>query len=152
MNRQTNERIDSCLLIFDICWLVYEQTDKWKDRFLFAKLWHLLTCVSQEPHPKRMSFDEAVAKANKSGRPMSIFYFLSNLKPYFVEVLTFVGPVALESFHFSHPNYFEVFIIVPVSVRLAFAVIFCNINCHSFFLVLFFFFFFAISYYYYFLY
>ena len=79
-----------------------------------------------------MSFDEAVAKANKMGRPMSIFYFLSNLKPYFVEVLTFVGPATLKSFHFSHPYYFQVFIIVPVSVRLAVAVIFYNINYHSF--------------------
>ena len=74
-----------------------------------------------------MSFDEALAKANKTSRPMSIFYFLSDLKPFFVEVLTFLVPVAVESFHFSRPNCFEVCINVPVSVRLGVAIIFCSI-------------------------
>ncbi|GFO07271.1 neurobeachin-like protein 1, partial [Plakobranchus ocellatus] len=40
----------------------------------------------KEPHPKRLSLDEAVAKAAKSGKPMSVFHFLGELKPFFVEV------------------------------------------------------------------
>ncbi|XP_076450797.1 neurobeachin-like protein 1 [Babylonia areolata] len=51
------------------------------------------TQLLKEPHPKRMSFEEAVAKANKTGRPMSIFYFLSDLKPFFVEVSSDVDPL-----------------------------------------------------------
>ncbi|KAK7507554.1 hypothetical protein BaRGS_00001489, partial [Batillaria attramentaria] len=46
-----------------------------------------------EPHPKRMSFEEAAARANKAGRPMSIFYFLSDLKPFFVEVSSELDPL-----------------------------------------------------------
>lgn len=51
------------------------------------------TQLLKEPHPKRMSFEEAVAKANKAGRPMSIFYFLSDLKPFFVEVSSDLDPL-----------------------------------------------------------
>ncbi|KAK3721190.1 hypothetical protein RRG08_044202 [Elysia crispata] len=40
----------------------------------------------KEPHPKRLTLDEAVAKAVKSGKPMSVFHFLRELKPFFVEV------------------------------------------------------------------
>ncbi|RUS76849.1 hypothetical protein EGW08_015382, partial [Elysia chlorotica] len=40
----------------------------------------------KEPHPKRLTLDEAVTKAVKSGKPMSVFYFLRELKPFFVEV------------------------------------------------------------------
>uniref|UniRef100_A0A2C9M808 BEACH domain-containing protein n=1 Tax=Biomphalaria glabrata TaxID=6526 RepID=A0A2C9M808_BIOGL len=38
----------------------------------------------KEPHPKRLTFDEAVTKSAKSGKPMSIFNFLKDLKPFFV--------------------------------------------------------------------
>ncbi|XP_025103761.1 neurobeachin-like protein 1 isoform X2 [Pomacea canaliculata] len=51
------------------------------------------TQLLKEPHPKRMSFEEAVARSNKMGRPMSIFNFLSDLKPFFVEVSSPVDPV-----------------------------------------------------------
>jgi len=41
----------------------------------------------KDPHPQRLVFDEVVAKSLKSDRHLSIFFFLQNLKVYFVEVL-----------------------------------------------------------------
>ena len=40
----------------------------------------------QEPHPHRMSFDEVAAKAQRSDRQLSVLYFLTHLKAFFVEV------------------------------------------------------------------
>ncbi|BFZ22107.1 hypothetical protein BsWGS_25146 [Bradybaena similaris] len=40
----------------------------------------------KEPHPKRMTFEEAVARNAKAGKPMNVFYFAHDLKPFFVEV------------------------------------------------------------------
>ncbi|KAK0040263.1 neurobeachin-like protein 1, partial [Biomphalaria pfeifferi] len=47
----------------------------------------------KEPHPKRLTFDEAVTKSAKSGKPMSIFNFLKDLKPFFVHVSTDLDPL-----------------------------------------------------------
>lgn len=44
------------------------------------------TQLLKEPHPKCLTFEEAVSRNHKLGRPMSIFYFLTDLKPFFVEV------------------------------------------------------------------
>ncbi|KAH3853615.1 hypothetical protein DPMN_096145 [Dreissena polymorpha] len=40
----------------------------------------------RDPHPRRLTFDDLVAKAMKTDRHLSLFYFLENLKVYFVEV------------------------------------------------------------------
>ncbi|XP_067686159.1 neurobeachin-like protein 1 [Haliotis asinina] len=44
------------------------------------------TQLLKEPHPRRLALDDAVTRAAKTGRPLSIFNFLSQLKPFFVEV------------------------------------------------------------------
>ncbi|KAI0214903.1 Neurobeachin-like protein 2 [Lamellibrachia satsuma] len=40
----------------------------------------------KEPHPKRMLFEEVVAKAAKSDKPPSLLHFLNLLKAFYVEV------------------------------------------------------------------
>ena len=40
----------------------------------------------QEPHPRRMTLDEIVARSIKIDRPLSVFQFINNLKVYFVTV------------------------------------------------------------------
>ncbi|KAH3748986.1 hypothetical protein DPMN_183475 [Dreissena polymorpha] len=40
----------------------------------------------RDPHPRRLIFDDLLAKAMKTDRHLSLFYFLENLKLYFVEV------------------------------------------------------------------
>ena len=40
----------------------------------------------KEPHPKRQSFEETVAKATKADKPISVLWFLEKLKAFFVEV------------------------------------------------------------------
>ncbi|ELT90958.1 hypothetical protein CAPTEDRAFT_18825 [Capitella teleta] len=43
------------------------------------------TQLLKDPHPKRMTFDEAITKAGKSDRPLSVFLFLKELATFFVE-------------------------------------------------------------------
>ncbi|KAH9489603.1 Neurobeachin-like protein 1 [Bulinus truncatus] len=47
----------------------------------------------KESHPKRLTFDEAVTRSLKSGKPMSIFNFLKDLKPFFVHVSSDIDPL-----------------------------------------------------------
>ncbi|XP_059178496.1 neurobeachin-like protein 1 [Physella acuta] len=47
----------------------------------------------KEPHPRRFTFEEAVARTTKSGKPMAVFNFLKDLKPYFVEVSNGIDPL-----------------------------------------------------------
>jgi len=42
----------------------------------------------KDPHPRRQTFQEVVAKSMKVDRHLSIFSFLDDLKVYFVEVNT----------------------------------------------------------------
>eukprot|EP00105_Crassostrea_gigas_P036363 XP_019920511.1 PREDICTED: neurobeachin-like protein 1 [Crassostrea gigas] len=47
----------------------------------------------KEPHPKRMTMDEVVARAVKADRPLSVFDFLHQLKVFFVEVSQETDPL-----------------------------------------------------------
>ncbi|XP_041374666.1 neurobeachin-like protein 1 [Gigantopelta aegis] len=51
------------------------------------------TQLLKDPHPRRLAFEDAVAKAIKNGKPLSIFYFLFQLKPFFVEVSSEQDPL-----------------------------------------------------------
>ncbi|CAL1545577.1 unnamed protein product [Lymnaea stagnalis] len=48
-----------------------------------------LSQLLKEPHPRRLTFDEAVVKTTKSGKPLGVFNFLKVLKPFFVDVETY---------------------------------------------------------------
>lgn len=48
----------------------------------------------KDAHPRRMTFDEVVARALKIEKKMSVFYFLDQLKVYFVEVSHDTDPLA----------------------------------------------------------
>ncbi|KAJ8319878.1 hypothetical protein KUTeg_001465 [Tegillarca granosa] len=39
----------------------------------------------KDPHPKRLTFDEVVAKSVKLDKPLNVFHFLNQLKVFFVE-------------------------------------------------------------------
>ena len=47
----------------------------------------------QEPHPGRMSTEEAITKAGKSDKPLSLFMFIDRLKTYFVEASNESHPI-----------------------------------------------------------
>ncbi|GAB1600529.1 neurobeachin-like protein 1 isoform X2 [Argonauta hians] len=47
----------------------------------------------KELHPKRLSFEEVSSRASKSEKPLSILYFINQLKTYFVEVSDNNDPV-----------------------------------------------------------
>lgn len=47
----------------------------------------------KEPHPKRMTMEEVVARAVKADRPLSVFDFLHQLKVFFVEVSQETDPL-----------------------------------------------------------
>ncbi|XP_012936084.1 neurobeachin-like protein 1 [Aplysia californica] len=58
----------------------------------------------KEPHPHRLTFDEAVARTAKSLKPMSVFYFLKDLKPFFVEVSNDLDPLVYVNIPRSQPR------------------------------------------------
>ena len=47
----------------------------------------------QEPHKPRLTYEEAVAKAEKSDRPLSIFLFLNRLKSFYVDASNAEHPI-----------------------------------------------------------
>lgn len=47
----------------------------------------------KELHPRRMTFDEVASRASKSEKPLSILYFINQLKTYFVEVSNENDPI-----------------------------------------------------------
>ncbi|XP_052080874.1 neurobeachin-like protein 1 isoform X2 [Mytilus californianus] len=52
------------------------------------------TQLMKEPHPRRMTLDEIVARSIKIDRPLSIFQFINNLKVYFVTITQDTDPLA----------------------------------------------------------
>ncbi|XP_052812655.1 neurobeachin-like protein 1 isoform X3 [Mya arenaria] len=58
----------------------------------------------KDPHPKRLTFEEIVAKSFKTDRHLSIFFFLENLKVYFVEVSAETDPLVFINVPRSQPR------------------------------------------------
>ena len=53
----------------------------------------------QEPHPKRMNFDEAVTRSTKIDKCVSVLWFLDQLKAFFVEVRVFTSVLNQSGVH-----------------------------------------------------
>ncbi|ESO94157.1 hypothetical protein LOTGIDRAFT_232423 [Lottia gigantea] len=51
------------------------------------------TQLLKEPHPKRLSIEEANIKATKSSKPLNLFYFVKDLTTFFVEVSSDTDPL-----------------------------------------------------------
>ncbi|XP_053386541.1 neurobeachin-like protein 1 [Mercenaria mercenaria] len=58
----------------------------------------------KDPHPRRMNFDEVVAKAMKTDKHLSVYYFLDQLKVYFVELSSEADPLVYIAVPRSQPR------------------------------------------------